>query len=98
MTTVKQVGSIVQGALISNMFLSVFLGVAMKRIWTLINTLQILVMLPNLSVSYPSNFLICLKTLFDISNVKLIPAEFSQKMLFRIKVMSSKPSDSSTTD
>jgi hypothetical protein len=70
-----------QGALISNLFLSIFLGIAMKRIWTLINTLQILVMLPKLSVSYPNNFLLLLQNLYDISNVKIIPENFSLKVL-----------------
>jgi hypothetical protein len=65
----------------SNFFLSLFLGIAMKRIWTLINTLQILVMVPKLSVSYPNNFNLLLQNLYDISNVKIIPDNYSKKAL-----------------
>ena len=59
----------------SNFFLSMALGVAMKRIWTLINTLQVLTHIPllELPLTFPFNTKLFLQTLYDISNVKLIP-------------------------
>lgn len=82
----------------SNLFLSMFLGIAMKRIWTLINTLQILVMLPKLSVSYPTNLLLLLQNLYDISNVKVIPDNFSQKVLAFIGISSDQSAQENMSD
>jgi hypothetical protein len=87
-----------KGALMSNFFLSMFLGIAMKRIWTLINTLQILVMLPKLSVSYPTNLQLLLQNLYDISNVKIIPDNFSQKVLLFIGISSSQSDSDNMSD
>jgi hypothetical protein len=87
-----------QGALLSNLFLSIFLGIAMKRIWTFINTLQILVMLPKLSVSYPNNVLLLLQNLYDISNLKLIPESLSQKILSFMAISSSESDSESMSD
>jgi len=63
------------GLFVSNLFLSMALGVAMKRIWTLINTLQVLTHIPmlELPLTFPFNTKVFLQTLYDISNVKLIP-------------------------
>jgi len=51
------------------------LGVAMKRVWTLINTLQIITHIPmlELPITFPVNAKMFMKALYDISNVKLIP-------------------------
>lgn len=96
--TFKNVENVMQGALMSNLFLSMFLGIAMKRIWTLINTLQILVMLPKLSVSYPNNLLLLLQNLYDISNVKIIPDNFSQKVLSFIGISSDQSASENMSD
>jgi|LauGreDrversion4_2_1035121.scaffolds.fasta_scaffold30220_2 hypothetical protein len=96
--TFYNVESAMKGTLISNLFLSMLLGIAMKRIWTLINTLQILVMLPKLSVSYPENLLLLLQNLYDISNVKVIPDNFSQKVLSFIGISSSQSASENMSD
>lgn len=41
--------------LMSNIVLSAVLGITMKQIWTLINTLQILVLVPKLNIDLPEN-------------------------------------------
>jgi len=70
----SRVTQAILGLLVSNLFLSVALGVAMKRVWTLINTLQILTHVPllELPLTFPHNAKMFMKALYDISNVKLI--------------------------
>ena len=63
----------------TNIMLSAVLGIAMKQIWTLINTLQILVLVPKLNIELPENVKLTLTGLFDISNVKIIPQEYVKK-------------------
>ncbi len=78
----------VLGLFMSNLFLSMALGVAMKRIWTLINTLQVLTHIPllELPLTFPKNTKLFLQTLYDISNVKLIPkAQIIQAFTFLFK-------------
>jgi len=65
--------------LVTNIMLSAVLGIAMKQIWTLINTLQILVLVPKLNIELPENVKLTLTGLFDISNVKIIPQEYVKK-------------------
>eukprot|EP00347_Sterkiella_histriomuscorum_P004566 403359976 len=54
-----------------------FLGVSLKQIWSLLNTLQIITHIPLLGITIPSNLMICLQTIIDISNVKIIPKELT---------------------
>jgi hypothetical protein len=75
----KKIGSGLTGMLMSNIMLSAVLGIAMKQIWSLINTLQILVLVPKLNIDLPENVKLTLKGLYDISNVKLIPPEYVKK-------------------
>ena len=65
--------------LMSNIVLSAVLGITMKQIWTLINTLQILVLVPKLNIDLPENVKLTLNGLYDISNMKLIPPEYVKK-------------------
>lgn len=50
-------------SLIANFFLAAFLGIAMKQIWGVINTLQILTLLPIMIPTLPSNLQVCLQIL-----------------------------------
>ena len=72
----KKVGSGLTGMLVTNIMLSAVLGIAMKQIWSLINTLQILVLVPKMNIELPENVKLTLTGLFDISNVKIIPPEY----------------------
>jgi len=56
-----------------NFFLAAVMKLSMKRIWGLINTLQVLTLLSQLIPNLPSNAVMCLKTLYDVSNLKMIP-------------------------
>lgn len=62
-------------SLVINFFLAAVMKLSMKRIWGLVNTLQILTILPKLIKTLPSNLVVCLRTLEDVSNLKIIPKE-----------------------
>jgi hypothetical protein len=51
----KRIGSVLTGMLVTNIMLSAVMGVATKQLWSLINTLQILVLLPKLNIDLPEN-------------------------------------------
>ena len=61
------------GAITMNLGLSVVLGLSLKQLWMLMNTLQILTNLPLLELSLPSNVVMVAQSLRDISNMNLIP-------------------------
>jgi hypothetical protein len=67
--------------LIANLFLAVALGASMNRMWSLLNTLQIVTHITLLAVSLPSNVGICLRTIVEISNVQVIPKAWLDKVL-----------------
>jgi hypothetical protein len=58
---------------ITNFALAAVMKLSMKRIWGIINTLQILTILPKLVKSLPSNLISCLQNIQDIVSLKLIP-------------------------
>ena len=61
------------GSLVANILLAGVLGLAMKQIWALINTLQILTQIPQLNIQLPGNLLMSLQALSDVSNLNIIP-------------------------
>ena len=75
----KRIGSGLTGMLVTNVMLSAVMGVATKQLWSLINTLQILVLVPRLNIDLPENVKLTLDGLYDISNVKIIPPEYVKK-------------------
>jgi hypothetical protein len=58
---------------VTNFALAAVMKLSMKHIWGIINTLQILTVLPKLVRSLPSNLSSCLQTMQDIVSLKLIP-------------------------
>ena len=56
-----------------NFFLELFLGLSLKKLWMLINTLQIIVHLPLLGVELPANVKFCFNSLINISNLEILP-------------------------
>ncbi|CDW80617.1 UNKNOWN [Stylonychia lemnae] len=78
--------SSITGSTTINLILSIVLGVSMKNLWMLLNTLQILVMIPLLWLSLPANITIMCKALIDIANLNFIPKdtinEYVRKFLF----------------
>ena len=58
---------------VTNFALAAVMKLSMKRIWGIINTPQILTILPKLVKSLPSNLSSCLQSIQDIVSLKLIP-------------------------
>jgi hypothetical protein len=75
--------------LFANLFLAVALGASMKRMWSLLNTLQIVTHVTLLSVALPSNVGICIRTIVEISNVQVIPKAWLDKVLLTVRSWSS---------
>lgn len=73
--------SAMTGAITTNIFLAVVLGVSLKKLWMLITTLQILVHMPLLEIYLPPNALLCFQSIVDISNMNIIPKEYMDKIL-----------------
>ncbi|CDW90296.1 UNKNOWN [Stylonychia lemnae] len=73
--TTKQASSVLMGSLGFNVILQIVLGFSMKKLWMLINTLQILVHIPMLQIPMPANAILCFQALIDISNLQVIPKE-----------------------
>ena len=69
------------GAISINFFLSLFLGVSLKRLWMMISTLQIIVHLPLLSIYIPANTVLCFSTIVDISNLNIIPQKYMDDVM-----------------
>jgi hypothetical protein len=53
----------------------------MKQIWGIINTLQILTLLPMIVPRTPANVKMCLQILEDVSNLKIIPQGIVDEVL-----------------
>ncbi|CDW74457.1 UNKNOWN [Stylonychia lemnae] len=69
------------GAIGSNIFLSLVLGLSLKKLWMLIQTLQIIVHLPLLQIPLPSNVIFCFSSIIDISNMNIIPKKYIKDIL-----------------
>ena len=65
-----------QTAILVNLILVIFVGASMKRLWSLINTLQILTHLPLLGFVFPTNLKICLDIIRQISTLNIVPKEW----------------------
>jgi len=94
---VKQAFSLAEnsltGSLVVNIMLAGVIGLAMKQIWALINTLQIITHIPLLEIVLPANLVMAIQTLSDISNLKIIPQttiDWFNKQLIGIKSNASK--------
>ena len=69
------------GALQSNLILSVIAGVSMKKLWTMISSLQIIVHYPMLKISIPANLLKTLNSIVEIVNLGLVPKKYIKEFL-----------------
>jgi hypothetical protein len=84
--------------LIANIFLAVALGASMKRMWSLLNTLQIVTHVTLLGVMLPSNVGICLRTIVEISNVQVVPKAWVDKVLETVRSWTSDLNDAASGD
>jgi hypothetical protein len=75
------VESSLTGSVAGNIVLAGVLGLAMKQIFALINTLQLLTQIPLLAVLIPANVETCLQGLMDVSNLNIIPKSVINKVL-----------------
>lgn len=74
-------GSALTGAITSNIFLSVIMGVSIKKIWLMITTLQVIVHMPLLTIFMPANAVMCFAAIVDISNMNIIPKDIMSAIL-----------------
>jgi hypothetical protein len=63
---------------VTNFFLAAFLKASMKHILKMVNAIQIITLNPLLNTTVPSNYLVCLQDIIEISNLKLVPNEVIQ--------------------
>jgi hypothetical protein len=75
------VESSLTGSVAGNIVLAGVLGLAMKQIFALINTLQVVTQIPLLAVLIPANVETCLQGLMDVSNLNIIPKSVINKVL-----------------
>ena len=65
----------------SNLILSILLGVSMKKIWTMISSLQIIVHYPMLKIQMPANILQMLNSIVEIVNLSLMPKKYVKEFI-----------------
>lgn len=51
------------GGVVANAFIAAAMGASMKRMWSLLNSLQIITHIPLLAIKLPANLRVCLKTI-----------------------------------
>jgi hypothetical protein len=64
------------GAVSTNLLLSIVAGVSMKKLWTMISSLQIIVHYPMLKIAMPANLLKMLNAIVEIVNLGLVPKKY----------------------
>jgi hypothetical protein len=77
----KILDTLITSGLFANIFFAVALGASMHRVWSLLNAIQIVSHVTLLAVSLPSNVGICLSSIFDTSNVQLVPKAWVDMVL-----------------
>ncbi len=80
------VESSLTGSVAGNIILAGVLGLAMKQIFALINTLQVLTQIPLLAILIPANVETCLKGLMDVSNLNIIPKSVINSVLEKLGI------------
>lgn len=67
--------------IVINIFIAVLLGASMKRMFSLLNTLQIMTHLSFLALTLPTNLKICIDTLIQLSTLSIIPQGWVDYMM-----------------
>jgi hypothetical protein len=83
-SVVEKAGKAVTGAVSTNLILSLFLGVSLKKVWMLMNTLQILVNIPLMTLSLPSNVIYTFQTLIELTKFNFIPKDKVKKYIKKV--------------
>jgi hypothetical protein len=84
--------------LFANLFLAVALGASMKRMWSLLNTLQIVTHVTLLAITLPSNVGICLRPIVEISIVPVVPKAWVDKVIYTVRSWTSDLNDAASGD
>jgi hypothetical protein len=66
----------VTSSLSINFFLAAFLNISMKRIWGIIQFLQIVTHMPFLMPILPTNYQVVLKLVYDVARLQIIPTQY----------------------
>eukprot|EP00347_Sterkiella_histriomuscorum_P010505 403376025 len=80
-TMTESTSTAMTGIVTINVILSLVMGLSLKKLWLLIQTLQVIVHLPLLQVPLPSNVISAYKNIIDVSNLNIIPKEYIKKIL-----------------
>ena len=81
----------------SNLAVCLILGVSLNNVWQLMNTIQLLTLIPLLKIPIPPQFLSLCYSILDFSNLDLLPEEASIKYM-RKKLVEEKPSSNTMKD
>jgi hypothetical protein len=79
----------------SNLAVCLILGVSLNNVWQLMNTIQLLTLIPLFKLPIPPQFLSLCDSIMDFSNLDLIPEELSIKYIRR-KLVGGKPLSNAT--
>ncbi len=78
------------GGVVANAFIAVAFGASMSRMWSLLNTLQIITHVPLLAIKAPQNLEYCVSMIISIANLSIIPKAWVEKMLSFVQDSSQK--------
>ncbi len=63
------------GVVIGNLLFNIFMSGSMQMLWSMINTVQIIVLTPLMGISTPANVKMFFSTLIDMANFDVMPVE-----------------------
>ncbi|TNV73590.1 hypothetical protein FGO68_gene10502 [Halteria grandinella] len=78
-TTFSSIDQSLRSLIYVNLGLALINQTPMKLMWQ--NAMQLITFIPNLAVNYPTNVIVCVNTIEEISNMNLVPTEWSNSIL-----------------
>ncbi len=91
------IGGSLVASLGSNLAVGLILGVSLSNVWQLMNTIQLLTLIPLFKLPIPPQFLSLCDSIMDFSNLDLLPEEVSIKYIRR-KLVGGKPPSNATQE
>ena len=79
--TATVVSHTVTGLVASNLAMTMFSSFSVQKLWMMINALEIIVSYPLLKIPIPSNLFMLLDGIKEMSNMNLIPPEYTTDLL-----------------
>jgi hypothetical protein len=80
----ESLSNAVLGAITTSIVYSIVAGISVKKLWSMISTMQIITHYPMLSIPLPANVQIVLKALVDIANMGLLPKKYVKDLITSI--------------